>query len=135
MFDINDFNVIQDENYYYVFRSLEAGDISDINTGITNVMRTDRERYKLNARYNEDSNISLNEMHDHIKIHYRKDTNCISFTTNAGIAIMYGRDKETYKDNKEYDKARERILEKFKVAILEEYYNKMDEKKLLRVHA
>ena len=37
MFDINNFNVIQDDEYYYVFRSLEAGDMSDIEEGITDV--------------------------------------------------------------------------------------------------
>jgi hypothetical protein len=98
VFDINNFNVIQDDEFYYVFRSLEAGDIKDINNNIKGIMRTDRERFDGIPKYSEDSNISLEEMFDHIKMHYRLDTNCISFTTNAGIAIMYGRDNESFTD-------------------------------------
>lgn len=96
MFDIEKFNIVEDNEFYYVFRSLEAGDISDIEAGITSCMRTDRERYKKNPKYKEDSKISLEEMFDHIKIHYRQDTNCISFTTNAGIASLYGRDHDSF---------------------------------------
>ena len=104
MFDIDNFDVIQDDEFYYVFRSLEAGDMSDIENGITDLMRTDRERCTKKTKYSEDSSISLEEMFDHIKIHYRTDTNCISFTTNAGVAIMYGRDKELFNNEVFNDK-------------------------------
>ncbi len=96
MFDIDKFNIISDEEYYYVFRSLEAGDIKDINDGIESVIRTDRERCQGYTKYSKDTQISLEEMFDHIKMHYRQDTNCISFTTNASVALLYGRDKESF---------------------------------------
>ena len=51
---------------------------------------------KFNIISDEESNISLEEVYDHIKMHYRKDTNCISLTSNANIAINYGRG--SYKD-------------------------------------
>ena len=53
MFDIEKFNVISDEENYYFFRSLEPGDIKDLEEG--NIkdengkyirLRTDRERWK-----------------------------------------------------------------------------------------
>ena len=34
MFDIEKFNVISDEENYYFFRSLETGDIEDLEKGI-----------------------------------------------------------------------------------------------------
>ena len=96
MFDIDKFNIISDDEYYYVFRSLEAGDIND---GIEDGMRTDRERHNGYTKYTEESQISLEEMFDHIKMHYRQDTNCISFTTNASVALLYGRDKESFNND------------------------------------
>ena len=102
--DIDRFNVVSDEENYYFFRALNMADNSDIERGTTvssddgkiEKIRTDRERYEGEAKYKEDSNISLEEVYDHIKMHYRKDTNCISLASNANIAINYGRG--SYKD-------------------------------------
>ena len=53
VFNIDNFNVISDDNYYYFFRALNMGDNSDIDNNITldennNIfrIRTDRERYE-----------------------------------------------------------------------------------------
>ena len=87
LFDINNFNIIQVEENYYFFRALNMADNSDIEQNITtqngNIerIRTDRERYNGETKYTEDSEISLEELYDHIKMHYRKDTNCISLTS------------------------------------------------------
>ena len=103
MFDIDKFNIIQDEDNYYFFRALNMADNRDIEEGITTSengeierIRTDRERYEEEAKYGENSQLSLEEIYDHIKMHYRKDTNCISLTSNSNIAINYGRG--SYKD-------------------------------------
>ena len=103
LFDINNFNIIQDDEYYYFFRALNMADNSDIEQQITvsangkiERIRTDRERFDGETKYTEDSEISLEEIYDHIKMHYRKDTNCISLTSNANIAVNYGRGQ--YKD-------------------------------------
>ena len=102
LFDINNFNIIQVEENYYFFRALNMADNSDIEQNITtqngNIerIRTDRERYNGETKYTEDSEISLEELYDHIKMHYRKDTNCISLTSNANVAVNYGRG--SYKD-------------------------------------
>ena len=103
MFDIDKFNIIQDEDNYYFFRALNMADNRDIEEGITTSangeierIRTDRERYEEEAKYSENSQLSLEEIYDHIKMHYRKDTNCISLTSNSNIAINYGRG--LYKD-------------------------------------
>ena len=102
-FGVDTFNIVQDEEYYYFFRSLEPGDIEDIEKrkGLKDEkivhLRTDRERYEENPKnprpkYNEKSEISLQELCDHIKIRYRHDTNCISFSSNSNVALSYGRD-------------------------------------------
>ena len=103
LFDINNFNIIQDEDNYYFFRALNMADNNDIEQGITasksgkiERIRTDRERFEGTTKYKENSEISLEEIYDHIKMHYRKDTNCISLTSNSNVAVNYGRG--SYKD-------------------------------------
>ena len=103
MFDVEKFNIIQDDENYYFFRALNMADNADIEEQTTisadgkiERIRTDRERFDGTTKYSEDSEISLEEIYDHIKMHYRKDTNCISLTSNANIAIDYGRG--SYKD-------------------------------------
>ena len=96
IFDINQFNIIQDDNYYYFFRALSDGDYSDITNGITlengvvKRIRTDLERFQDIPLYKEDDEISLEEVHDHIKWQHRRDTNCISLSTNANVVSTYG---------------------------------------------
>ena len=106
MFDIEKFNVISDEENYYFFRSLEPGDIQDLEEG--NIkdengnyirIRTDRERWEethnLTPRWNAESTVTLEEMYNHIKMHYSLETNCISLSSNANVARTYG---ETFSD-------------------------------------
>ena len=106
MFDIEKFNVISDEENYYFFRSLEPGDIKDLEEG--NIkdengkyirLRTDRERWEethnLTPRWNAESTVTLEEMYNHIKMHYSLETNCISLSSNANVARTYG---ETFSD-------------------------------------
>ena len=97
IFDISKFNIIQDDNYYYFFRALNNGDYNDIINGITiqegiiTRIRTDLERYQDVPLYREEDEISLEEVHDHVKWRHRKDTNCISLSTNANVVSTYGR--------------------------------------------
>ena len=103
LFDIDNFNIIEDEENYYLFRALNMADNQDLETGtilddtgsIARI-RTDRERYEENAKYSENAEISLEQVYDHIKMHYRKDTNCISLSSNSNVSISYGRG--SYKD-------------------------------------
>ena len=103
LFDINNFNIIQDEENYYFFRALNMADNADIEQQTTistnekiERIRTDRERWeedpeKKAPRYTQDAQITLEEVNDHIKMHQRKDTNCISLSSNANVSIVYGR--------------------------------------------
>ena len=100
IFDIDNFNIIEDEENYYFFRALNMADNQDLETGtILNEtgnferIRTDRERYEENRtpKYSKDAQISLEQVYDHIKTHYRKDTNCISLSSNGNVSISYGR--------------------------------------------
>ena len=100
-FNIDKFNIISDEEYYYFFRCLEDGDIKDLKEGKIELednghiskLRTDRERWveehQKEAKYSEDSKVSLEEMFLHIKMNYSKETNCISLTSNANVARTY----------------------------------------------
>ena len=100
IFDIEKFNVISDEENYYFFRALEPGDIEDIEKGIIKDgdnyirIRTDRERWQEThqeeSRWNENSKVTLEEMFNHIKMHYSLQTNCISLSSNANVARTYG---------------------------------------------
>ena len=99
LFDINKFNVLEDEKNYYVFRALNREDHDDIinsyleKTEAPDRIRTDRERFEKShgiAKYNKDSEISLEEVYDHIKIHHIKETNCISLSSNSCVALDYG---------------------------------------------
>lgn len=108
VFDIEKFNIIEDEENYYFFRALNMADNQDLETGTIlgeegsiDKIRTDRERYEQNAengepKYSKNDQISLEQVYDHIKMHYRKDTNCISLSSNANVSISYGRGN--YKD-------------------------------------
>ena len=103
VFDISNFNVIEDEENYYFFRALNMADNEDLEQGTIldssgnfERIRTDRERYEEDPengipKYNKDSKLSLDQVYDHIKMHYRKDTNCISLSSNANVSISYGR--------------------------------------------
>ena len=106
MFDIEKFNIISDEENYYFFRSLEPGDIQDLEeenikdeNGNYIRIRTDRERWEethsLTPRWNSESQVTLEEMYNHIKTPYSLETNCISLSSNANVARTYG---ETFSD-------------------------------------
>lgn len=100
MFELDKFNVIEDDNFYYAFRALNRADHNDMISGITldetgNIgrIRTDRERFEDEngtALYSEGSEISLEEVWNHIKMKYSKETNCISLSTNSNVSLDYG---------------------------------------------
>lgn len=103
VFDIENFNIIKDNENYYFFRALNMADNQDLESGIITDksgqvihIRTDRQRYEGKPKYSETDEISLEQVYDHIKPNYRKDTNCISLSSNANISIYYGH--ECYKD-------------------------------------
>ena len=102
VFNNETFDILEDEKYYYFFRALNKEDCNDLEKGtITKnnkiiTIRTDRQRCQNKTKYKEDSKISLEEVFDHIKMHHRKDTNCISLSINANVSLLYGR--EYYKD-------------------------------------
>ena len=88
VFNIDKFNIIEDEDNYYFFRALNNGDHNDIKNNVTSNgkeierIRTDRERFEeINgtAKYNSESEISLEEVWDHIKIRYSINTLCIIY--------------------------------------------------------
>lgn len=102
VFDLSKFNVLSLGDYYYFFRALNNEDHNDIINGTTTQnnlitgVRTDLSRFTGKTSYTNQSEISLEEVHDHVKWAHTKDTNCISLTSNANVAETYGR--ENYHD-------------------------------------
>ena len=103
IFDINKFNILSDEDNYYFFRALNKRDMSDIenklivdDSGKIVRIRTDREFYG-ETIFKKDEPLTLEQIIEHIKIDYNKHTNCISFSSNANVALDYGR---SFYDNK-----------------------------------
>ena len=97
LFSIENFNIFQDEENYYFFRSLEDIDIECIKNGtITDnngkivKLITDREFYG-ETIYKKTDELSLEQIVEHIKQNYNKHTNCISFSSNTNVILDYGR--------------------------------------------
>ena len=91
-------NCYQDTNYYYFFRALNKRDMTGIRNGSTldeaghiSKIVTDSTFYNHKDRYNEESELTLEEMVNHVKTHYDKDTNCISLSSDANVCLTYGR--------------------------------------------
>ena len=104
IFSLDKFNIFSDNDNYYFFRALNLADNKDLDDGIIVdekgkiiKIRTNLDRYENIPIYTIDDEISLEQMVNHIKMHQRKDTNCISLTSNANTALTYGRGN--YKDN------------------------------------
>ena len=102
IFNIESFNIVSDDDNYYFFRALNNRDNNDIESGNTYKdgellrIKTDCQNYNGISKYEDSKEISLEEVFDHIKMHHRTDTNCISLTSNANVGVMYGR--AYYKD-------------------------------------
>ena len=91
-------NCYQDDNYYYFFRALNKRDMAGIRdkstldeAGHISKIVTDSTFYNHKDRYNEESELTLEEMVNHVKTHYDKDTNCISLSSDANVCLTYGR--------------------------------------------
>ncbi len=91
-------NYYQDTNYYYFFRALNKRDMAGIRdksildeAGHIRKIVTDSTFYNHKDRYNEESELTLEEMVNHVKTHYDKDTNCISLSSDANVCLTYGR--------------------------------------------
>lgn len=92
-------NVIFDGENYYLFRALNDGNKKDLENGIDTI-RTDCIRYYEEygewGKYSDKSKISLEEIYDHIKMRYRRDTNCISLTRDANVVLTYHNENPRY---------------------------------------
>lgn len=97
IFGIDKFNIIQDDENYYLFRALNMDDQREISEGTTsengNIQRvlTNKQRYPKNNRYANETEISLKEVWDHTKsVNFYRGTNCVSLSSNANVSIDYG---------------------------------------------
>ena len=97
LFDMSAFNVIEDDEYFYVFRTLNEDNERELDDDYEKYLRTSRERQERKSqevRYTAESKISLAEVYDNIKYSRGdKDTNCISFSTNTNVSLDYLNDR------------------------------------------
>ena len=147
LFNIENFNIYSDDENYYFFRSLEDVDIESIKnksiideSGKIKRLITDREFYG-ETTFTKDSEISLEEITEHIKKNYNKHTNCISFSSNANVCLDYGR--STYNDNyivlkvpkKDFGKnavfAGEYMFSEVS-KVLDEFYSNLDDSSIIK---
>lgn len=93
-------NVIYDGKYYYFFRAISKWDLQDIQNNNIGEIRTNcirkYDRDNTWGKYNNISDLSLEELYDHIKIRHRYDTNCISLTKNSNVAVTYHKNKGNF---------------------------------------
>ena len=150
LFNIEKFNIYSDDENYYFFRSLEEVDIESIKnksiideSGKIKRLITDREFYG-ETTFTKDSEISLEEITEHIKKNYNKHTNCISFSSNANVALDYGR--SAYNDNyialkvpkKDFEKdtffAGKYMLSEVS-KVLDEFYSNLDDSSIIKKYS
>ena len=141
VFDISNFNIFSDDENYYFFRTLEDVDIESIKNktitdenGNINRLITDREFYG-ETIFKKEDDLSLEQMVEHIKMHYNQHTNCISFSSNTNVILDYGRNvfNDRYimlkipksEFGKNIVNAGEYMLEEINKR-LDEYYNSLD---------
>ena len=141
VFDISNFNIFSDDENYYFFRTLEDVDIESIKNktitdenGNINRIITDREFYG-ETIFKKEDDLSLEQMVEHIKMHYNQHTNCISFSSNTNVILDYGRNvfNDRYimlkvpksEFGKNIVNAGEYMLEEINKR-LDEYYNNLD---------
>lgn len=97
LFDIDSYNLIEDDENYYVFRTVNKENEDELDDEHERYLRTSRERAERRekvVKYSADSEISLEEIYDNIKFtNGNKETNCISFSTNANVSLDYRNDR------------------------------------------
>lgn len=97
LFGLDTYDVIEDDEYYYVFRTLNEDNEEELDDDNVEHLRTSRERAEERGeevRYSSSSELSLEEINDNIKYaKANKNTNCISFSTNANVSLDYRNDR------------------------------------------
>ena len=97
LFGIDSYDLIEDDENYYVFRTINRDNEDELDDENEKYLRTSRENAEKReevVKYTEDSEISLSEIYDNIKfINGNKKTNCISFSSNANVSLDYRNDR------------------------------------------
>ena len=92
-------NIIFDGKDYYFFRALNNENKRDKENGIQSIRAKSIQYYEYYGRwgkYDAKSEISVQEVYDHVKMRCRKDTNCISLTKDANVALTYNTENTQY---------------------------------------
>ena len=97
LFSMGHFNVIEDNENYYIFRTISNEDIEELEDESETNLRTHRERANIEGgetRYNEEGQVTLQEVYDSVKVtRAGKSTNCISFSTNANVSLDFNNNR------------------------------------------
>ena len=97
VFDLNTFNIIEDDENIYIFRALNEENIKDLENAEIDSIRTKGQVIRDNGgetRYGKDSKVSLEEIYSNVRVAGSgKNNNCISFSTNPNVSLDYTSDR------------------------------------------
>ena len=82
-------NIISDDKNYYFFHAYERGDYENSEGLIIADSTRNANKKGQYGKYNRESKPTLKEVYEHIRMRANLDTNCISFTKDASVAITY----------------------------------------------
>ena len=91
--------VIFDGQYYYLFRSLNSANKTDLRNGIRDIRTNSIRYFEKNGtwgKYSTESQLSLEELYNHVKIMYRRATNCNSLSNDANVVLTYHTEDPKY---------------------------------------
>lgn len=86
-------SIIEDDENYYIFRTLNQDNIQDLEDTSKKYIRTKGEVLRDKGevtQYSEEDKISLEEVYSNVKIARNgKDNNCMSFSSNTNVSLDY----------------------------------------------
>ena len=91
--------VIFDGQYYYLFRSLNSANKTDLKNGIRDIRTNSIRYFEKNGtwgKYSTESQLSFEELYNHVKIMYRRATNCNSLSNDANVVLTYHTEDPKY---------------------------------------
>lgn len=93
IFELNKFNIIEDNDNIYIFRSLNPDNELDMDNSNTDIIRTKGHVTTDKggeSRYTSDNDISLEDVYSNVRVaRSGKNNDCISFSSNSNVTLDY----------------------------------------------
>ena len=96
-FEPGNFNIIEDDENFYIFRALNDDNATDLDDPDIDVIRSKRHIAEDNGtvtKYNRESKISLEEVYNAVRVaRTGKNNNCVSFSSNSNVTLDYASER------------------------------------------